>query len=185
MKKEKIKEVDSALRDLQKVAPPSFSGTKEALEEVRQKAVEVGKTVAASSTDVINSTSAALQLGIKDMDKAMEYARNSTLYANVSDQSQDMADKQLKSILSAYGGVNKALQKNGKLVKGAGKDYNEMTNYIDMANFAGNNFALTSGDVGVALQQSASSFKTLGVDLSEGISYIVGAQESIILYARA
>lgn len=42
-----------------------------------------------------------------------------------------------------------------------------------------NNFAVTSGDVGVALQQSASSFKTLGVDLNEGISYIVGAQESV------
>ena len=131
---ETIINLDSAMRDLVKVAPPDFSATTAALDEVQNKAIEVGKTVAATSTDVINSTAAALQLGISDIDKALEYAQNSTMYANVSDQDQETADKQLKSILSAYGGVNQALQKNSSLVKGASKDYNMMTNYMDMAN---------------------------------------------------
>ena len=42
-----------------------------------------------------------------------------------------------------------------------------------------NNFAVTSGDVGVALQQSASIFNTAGIDMNEGISYIVAANESV------
>ena len=79
-----IRELDKAFVGLTKVAPDSFHGTAEELENVRQKAVEVGQDVARSATDIINSTASALQLGVSNIDRAMEYAKNVNLYANVA-----------------------------------------------------------------------------------------------------
>lgn len=80
-----IRELDKAFVGLTKVAPDSFHGTAEELENVRQKAVEVGQDVARSATDIINSTASALQLGVSNIDRAMEYAKNVNLYANVAE----------------------------------------------------------------------------------------------------
>ncbi len=174
-----IRELDKAFVGLTKVAPDSFHGTAEELENVRQKAVEVGQDVARSATDIINSTASALQLGINDMDKAMEYAKNVNIYANVSDQSEEIADKHIKSIMSAYGGVNESLDVMSNKVKGAGDNYSRLNDFMDEANYVGNNFALTSADVGEALMRSASAFKSNGTEMSESIGLIVGAQETI------
>lgn len=174
-----IRDLDKAFVELNKVAPDSFHGTAEELENVRQKAVEAGQEVARSSTDIINSTASALQLGIDDIDKAIEYAKNVNLYANVGDMSEDESDKFLKSIMSAYGGVESSLDAMSTKVKGAGDNYNRLTEYMDMANYAGNNFALTSKDVGEALSKTSSAFAENGVELNQGIGLIVGAQETV------
>jgi TP901 family phage tail tape measure protein len=176
---ESIRDLDSAFRDLKKVAPDSFSTTTESLEQVRVKAGQVASEVASTTTDVINATAKALQMGIKNMDDAVEYAKNSAIYSNVADLNQEDADKQLTSILSAYGGIEKALQPMREEVQGATKDYNMMTQYMDLANHAGNNFAVTSGDIGKAFANSASIFKTTGTNIGEAISYIVGANETV------
>ena len=67
-----------------KVAPESFRGTQEELNSLRDKAISVGQEVARSSVDIINSTSSALQAGFKNIDGAMEYAKQVNLYANVA-----------------------------------------------------------------------------------------------------
>lgn len=82
--KDTIVELDSAFRDLMKVAPESFRGTQEELNSLRDKAISVGQEVARSSVDIINSTSSALQAGFKSIDGAMEYAKQVNLYANVA-----------------------------------------------------------------------------------------------------
>lgn len=82
--KDTIIDLDSAFRDLMKVAPDSFQGTADQLDALRQKASEVGQDVARSSVDIINSTASALQAGFKDVDKAMEYAKNVNIFANVA-----------------------------------------------------------------------------------------------------
>lgn len=64
-------------------------------------------------------------------------------------------------------------------VKGAGEAYNLLTNYMDMANYAGNNFAVTSADIGEALQRSASFMKANGTSLSQGVAMVIGANETI------
>ena len=70
----------------------------------------------------------------------------------------------MKSILSSYGGVNKALKTNSSLVKGATKDYNFMTSVLDMLNHAGNKYAVTSGDMSEALSRFASVANSSGVE---------------------
>lgn len=174
-----ITELDSAFRDLMKVAPDNFVGTTKQLDDIRKKAISVGQDVARSSVDVINSTASALQLGLKDMDKALEYAKNTNAYANVSDQSTENADSQLKGILSAFGGIDSALENNQRIVQGASSTYNEMTAIMDAMNFAGNNYAVTAGDMGVALSKFASVANSSGISAYEAISYAMGTNETL------
>lgn len=83
--KETIVGLDSAFRDLEKVAPASFTGTKKELQEVKEMAYQTGQEVARSSVDIINSTASAFQLGINNLKDAMEYAKNVNMYANVAE----------------------------------------------------------------------------------------------------
>ena len=177
--KETIAELDTAFRDLEKVAPASFTGTAEQLADLRDKAYEIGQDVARSSVDIINSTASALQLGIKDIDQALQYAREVNLYANVADLTEEDADKYIKTVTSAYGGVEKSMKPMTNAVKGASDAYSLLNDYIDQANYAGNNFAITSGDVGKALSRSISVLKENGNSLSESIGMIIGANEIV------
>lgn len=128
-----IRELDKAFVNLNKVAPDSLHGTAEEFDALREKAISVGQDVARSSVDIINSTASALQLGIDNIDRAMEYAKNVNMYANVADISEEDSDKYIKSIMSAYGGVNQSLDEMKDKVKGAGDGYSMLTNYMDMA----------------------------------------------------
>lgn len=174
-----ITELDSAFRDLQKVAPESFRGTAKELDGLRNKAINIGQEVARSSVDIINSTSSALQAGFKNIDGALEYAKNVNMYANVADIDEESADKYVKSIMSAYGGVENSIKPMRSQIQGASKDYSLLNSYMDNANYIGNNYALTSGDIGEALSRSASTLKSYGVSLDDSMALVAGAQESI------
>lgn len=132
-----ITELDSAFRDLQKVAPDSFRGTKQELDDLRNKAINTGQEVARSSVDIINSTSSALQAGFKNIDSALEYAKNVNMYANVADINEESADKYVKSIMSAYGGVENSIKPMRTQIQGASKDYSLLNSYMDNANYIG------------------------------------------------
>lgn len=126
-----ITELDSAFRDLQKVAPDSFRGTAKELDGLRNKAINIGQEVARSSVDIINSTSSALQAGFKNIDGALEYAKNVNMYANVADIDEESADKYVKSIMSAYGGVENSIKPMRSQIQGASKDYSLLNSYMD------------------------------------------------------
>ena len=149
------------------------------MDEIRNKAAEMANSVGTSMTEMINATASAMQLGIQDVDKAMEYGKNVNLFANVSDQDVSAADQQLKSILASYGGVNEALKTNSKLVKGAPKDYNNMMNVLDQLNYLGNNFSVTSGDMSEALSRFANVANTSGISIDQALSYAMATQESV------
>ncbi|NJK16123.1 phage tail tape measure protein, partial [Clostridioides difficile] len=108
----------------------------------------------------------------------MEYAKKSAQFSNVSDLSQEDSNKYLTSIMSAYGGVANSLKPLRTELQGAGRDYNNLTKFSDLANYAGNNFAVTTGDVGAALQRSASVLAGFGTSMEDSIALVVGMQES-------
>ena len=116
-----------------KVAPSSFQGTTEQLKAVKNDAVEVAKAVGQSSEDVIQGMAKALQTGAKTMGDALEIAKSSATFANVGDISQDQADKYIASILSSYGGITNSLKPVREEVQGMGKDYNNLTKFLDLA----------------------------------------------------
>ena len=74
------------------------------------------------------------------------------------------------SIMSAYGGVENSLKPVREQVSGMGKDYNTLTKFMDLANHAGNKYAITTSDIGTALQQSAAALKTNGVTMEESVA---------------
>lgn len=177
--KDTIVNLDSALRDMMKVAPSSFQGTTEQLKAVKNDAVEVAKVVGQSSEDVIQGMAKALQTGAKTMGDALEIAKASATFANVGDLSQDQADTYIASIMSSYGGMTNALKPVREEVQGMSKDYNNLTKFLDLANHAGNNFSISTGDVGEALMRSGSVLSEFGVSMQDAISMIVGANESV------
>ena len=129
-----VVETDKAMTNLMKVAPETFSGTGEQLEQYLGKVTDVTKKTGSTITDTIDGTAKALQVGFKTMDEALAYAQNSTVFATVGDMAQDEADSILASVMSAYGGVSNALKPVREQVKGAGEDYNTMTKFMDLAN---------------------------------------------------
>lgn len=177
--KDTIVGLDSSLRDMMKVAPTSFEGTAEQLKGIKNDAVDVAKVVGQSSEDVIQGMAKALQTGARTMQDALEIAKSSATFANVGDLSQEQADTYIASIMSAYGGMNNALQPVRDNVQGMGQDYNNLTKFLDLANHAGNNFAISTGDVGEALMRSGSILSEFGVSMQDAISMIVGANESV------
>ena len=174
-----IVETDTAIKKVLKVAPKSFTGTEEQLDWLTKKASEAGQEVARSSIDIINSTANALQSGFHNVSKAIEYAKNSAMFANVIDVDQDKADKYLKSTLASFGGISKALDPITTKVKGATKEYSNMMQMMDLVNYANNNYAVTGADVAEASSRSASVAKTLGLDMKELFAIIVAGQEPL------
>ena len=175
--KDTIVELDSAFRDLMKVAPESFRGTTEELNALKDKAVSIGQEVARSSVDIINSTSSALQAGFKNVDGAMEYAKQSALFANVADIEQSQADTYLKGILSAYGGVENSIKPMRNQIQAAGKDYSLLNKFMDESNYIANNYAVTTGDLGEILSRSASSLQAYGVSMTDSMALGAGMNE--------
>ncbi|MDS6345238.1 phage tail tape measure protein, partial [Clostridioides difficile] len=64
-------------------------------------------------------------------------------------------------------------------IKGMSKDYDNLTKFLDLSNYAGNNFAITTGDVGAALQRSASMLSSAGVSMEDSVALIIGGNESV------
>lgn len=174
-----IVDTDTAIKKLLKVAPDTFTGTAKQLDWLTQKASEAGQEVARSSIDIIDSTAEALQSGFHNVSKALEYAKNASMFANVIDIDQASADKYLKSTLASYGGVANSLDKVTMKVKGNTKETTRMMQMMDMVNYANNNYAVTGKDVSEAMMRSASVAKTLGVNMQELVGIIIAGQEPL------
>ncbi len=175
--KDTVIDLDNSFRDLMKVAPDTFKGTSEELKQLKNDAISAGIEVARSSNDIIDGTSKAFQLGIKNVKDALEYSKQAAQFSNVSDLDQETANSYLASITAAYGGAANALKPLQGELKKTGEAYNTLTKFSDLANYAGNNFALTSADVGEALSRSASILNTYDTSMEDAIAMIVGMQE--------
>ena len=135
--KDTIINLDSAMRDMMKVAPASFEGTVEQLKNVKNEATEVAVAVGRSTEDVIQGMSKALQTGARSMSDALQISKASAMFANVGELDQAQADTYISAIMNAFGGMGNALKPVRQQVQGMGKDYNNLTNFLDQANYAG------------------------------------------------
>ena len=173
--KDTVVETDAAITDLRKVYDKNLTG--DALKGYLNSVTEVAKGTGKSSVDVIQGTAKAVQSGISDINDALTYAKQASIFSNVGDVTQEQADTMLASIMSVYGGVENALKPVREQIVGAGKDYNTLTKFMDLANYAGNNFAISTADVGEALQLSAAALKTNGVSMEESVGMITAMNE--------
>lgn len=144
-------EVDTAMIELTKVSSASSNELKNYFDEAAESAKKLG----ASVSDVISATADFSRLGynLKDASVLAEVA---TLYKNVGDGiTIDEASSSIVSTMKAFGiEAENAMQ------------------IIDAFNQVGNNFAISSGEIGDALKRSASSLAVGGNSLSEAIGLI-------------
>lgn len=91
--KDTVVETDAAMTDLRKVYDKNLTGDN--LKGYLNNVTEVAKGTGKSSVDVIQGTAKAVQSGIKDIDDALVFARQSAIFSNVGDVSQEQADTTL------------------------------------------------------------------------------------------
>ena len=175
--KDIIVDMDSAFRNLSKVAPDSFRGTKEELDSLKKSAISAGQEVAKSSIDIVESTASALQSGFKNVDLALRYAKESAKFSNVSDMNQEDTDKALRSILSSYGGVENSLKGVRTEIQGASTDYSMLNQVMDAANYIGNSYSTSTQSVAEGLQNAGASLKTMGASVTDGMAYFTAIDE--------
>lgn len=174
-----IKDLDKAIVDMTRVAPKDFVINTENLDVVREKASAIGKEVGKSSAEVITAMGEAMRVGAKNIKDAEEIAKQTTIFSNVADLDQKEASTTVNAVLSAFGGIKNALSPVRGEVKGATKDYTNLQHAMDLINFSGNNFAISSGGVAEALKRFGSVAHSYGNSLVDTVAMITATNESI------
>ena len=135
--KEVITGLDSALAEFARVAPDNFSINDGNLKEVAQLAKGIAIDVGQSVEDVIVGMSTALQAGATTIEQASAIAEKSAILQNVSDMSAENASEAVASMINQYYSMSEALSQSqsevGKNIQG----YNNLTEAMDLANYAG------------------------------------------------
>ncbi len=143
--------VNSAMVELRKVSDASALDIAKYFDEAAKSAKELGSSV----SDVISATADFSRLGYSLPDSA-ELARVATLYKNVGDGIDiSEASSSIVSTMKAF-----------KI------EAEDAISIVDKFNQVGNDFAISSGEIGDALKRSASSLAVAGNTISESIGLI-------------
>lgn len=150
-----VVQIDSAMTELKKITNETTATYANFQTQAGTTAKEIGTTI----SDYINSTADFARLGYSFTD-SQELAKTANVYAVVGDEiaSVDDATQSIVSTMTAY------------------KD--EVTDSMQIAdkfNEVGNNYAISSGGLGEALQRSASSMAAANNSLDESIALITAA----------
>lgn len=160
---EQVKLIDSAMTELKKVTNETDASYNQFLTNAAKRAKELGTTIdglVASTADF-----ARLGYGFEDSQKLAEVAN---IYAVVGDEIEGVEDatQSLVSTLAAFKD-----EMNGM------SDSDFAMSIVDKMNEVSNNFAISSGGIGQALQRSASSMAAANNTLDETIAMITAANE--------
>lgn len=156
------KELDAAMTELRKVTDLSEASYRKYLNTAKEMSKEVG----ASLADTVNATADFSRLGY-DITEASALAEAALVYKNVGDGIDDIAEAS-ESLISTI----KAFEQFGVTAGNA-------MNIVDKFNEVGNNFAISSEGIGVALQKSASSLAAANNSLEQSIALITAGNAVI------
>lgn len=158
---EQVKLIDSAMTELKKVTNETDATYNKFLTNAGSRAKEIGTTV----DGLVNSTADFARLGYEFAD-AQGLAEVANIYAVVGDDidSVETATQSLISTLTAF-----------KNEAGDLSDSDFALSIVDKMNEVSNNFAISSGGLGDALQRSASSMMAANNSLDETIALITAA----------
>ena len=158
---EQVKLIDSAMTELKKVTNETDATYKEFLTNAATRSREIGTTI----DGLVSSTAdfARLGYGFKDAQGLAEVAN---IYAVVGDEIEGVegATESLISTMAAFKD-----EMNGM----SNTDF--AMSIIDKFNEIGNNFAISSGGIGEALERSASSLMAANNTIDESIALITAA----------
>lgn len=153
-----VSDIDTQMTELKKVTDETAESYNNFLKNTGSTAKELGTTI----TDLVSSTADFSRLGFS-FDDSQELAKVANVYSVVGDEidSIDDATQSVVSTLTAfYGSVGNS---------------DDAWDIIDKFNEVSNNFAISSGGIGTALQNSASSLAAANNTLDESIALITAA----------
>lgn len=150
-----VKDVNASMTDLKKVTDETEAGYDRFLNSVSQRAFDLRTEV----TDLIDATTNFSRMGY-DLSDATELGEAATIYMNVGDE-VDSIDDATNSIIST--------------MHAFGIEADNVMTIVDKFNYVGNNFAITSGGIGEALQRSASALDASNLSLEKSIALITTA----------
>ena len=158
---EQIKLIDSAMTELKKVTDETDASYNQFLSNAASRAKKIGTTI----DGLVNSTADFARLGY-GFEDAQGLAEVANIYAVVGDEieSVEQATKSLISTMAAF-----------KDSAGEMSNSDFAMNIIDKFNEIGNNFAISSGGIGEALERSASSLDAANNTIDESIALITAA----------
>lgn len=151
-------ELNSAMTELKKVT----NETDSAYESFLKKASVTAKQIGATLTDTVTATADFARLGYS-VDDAASLAEAALVYKNVGDDLSDIneASESLISTMQAF------REEVGQA--------DDAITIVDKFNEVSNNFSISSGGIGEALQRSAASLAAAGNDLNSSIALITAA----------
>lgn len=152
-----VVEVDTAMTELKKVTDE----TDATYSAFMQTAIQQSRDLAASISDTVSATADFARLGYT-LDEATDLSKAAITYQHVGDGISDISEA-TESIISTM----KAFNIEAK----------DSMSIVDRFNKVGNEFAISSGNIGDALQRSASALHTAGNDINESIGMIVAAND--------
>lgn len=176
-----VRELDTAMTELKKVTDLSEESYKNYLATATQTSKQIG----ASLSNTVSATADFARLGY-DIGESASLAEAALIYKNVGDGIDDISEAS-ESLISTI----KAFEQFGITA-------NDSMSIIDKFNEVGNNFAISSEGIGIALQKSASSLASANNNLDESIALITAmnavvqnpevvgtALKSVSMYLRA
>lgn len=162
---EQVKLIDSAMTELKKVTDETDTSYNQFLSNAASRAKELGTTI----DGLVSSTADFARLGY-GFEESQGLAEVANIYAVVGDEIDGVegATQSLVSTMAAFKD-----EMNGM------SDSDFALGIVDKMNEVSNNFAISSGGIGEALQRSASSMATANNTLDETISLITAANEVV------
>ena len=154
-----VLELDSAMVELRKVTDETDATYDKFLSTAADKAVEIGT----SYSDFVNSAADFARLGY-DINDATNLAEVANIYSVVGDEIKD---------------INTATSSIISTMKAFGIEASDAMIIVDKFNEVGNNFAISSGGIGDAMQRSAASLAAANNTIDESIALIVAANNVI------
>ena len=160
---EQVKLIDSAMTELKKVTDETDASYNQFLSNAATRAKEIGTTI----DGLVSSTADFARLGY-DFADAQGLAEVANIYAVVGDEIEGVEDatQSLISTLAAF-----------KSEIGDMSNDEFALSIVDKMNEVANNYAISSGGLGEALQRSASSMAAANNSLDETIAMITAANE--------
>ena len=164
---EQVVAIDTAMTELKKVTDETNASYNQFLSNAASRSKELGTTI----DGLVTSTADFARLGY-GFEDAQGLAEVANIYAVVGDEIEGVegATKSLISTLAAFKD-----EMNGM------SDSDFALSIVDKFNEVSNNFAISSGGIGEALQRSASSMAAANNTLDESIALITAANTVVNL----
>lgn len=150
-----VKELNTALTEMRKVSDESL----QSLKNYQKQSFDTGDAIATTGLQLQNSIADWQRLGYS-ISEANELAKNSNIYKNVGDMDISTATEHMVSSVQAW---------KSEFNDDAVKTSEEVMNRY---NKIGNEFAISSADIGEAMETSAAALKAGGNDLNEALGII-------------